>query len=430
MDMMVAWALSRFREIKGIWSRVRWLRGHLIRVLLAVSSATIAFVFISIPKSGYAAYFSNPSNYGIIFESIAVATLLFSGIEFWVRQRVSLTFEKLPPLGKKEVKPPAGEEISQFRDQAIIFNPAVNLVLNAASNPIVFNKERFEVHPMINEMLPLFISRMPEVGLDTSDDAKVRLFTDVTKDLLKRGGKVHLQETSYFRDRLSNTLANYRVRLEGREILNLRSETVTADGRLVSLKESLLSNQLGGSTLLVTSDATIVYLRQGNRVRENHGRLAPAGSGSFDLPPVRSRANLTFQTFARHEALRELREECGLSPEDVSCIQICGFGRYLYRNGKPEVFCIATTFRDSHSIKVPAREWDFQQRKVEIQGFEGDVTSANVVRGLDALRIRLEGGEAGFEQVSGPLYWNVLFARDYLAQLDQAAEDELFGGLS
>lgn len=426
MDMILALVLSRGRDLRGMWGRVCWLGPDLLKLMLAITAGVLAFVLFSVPRTDYAAFFANASNYGIFFETVSITSLIYGGIALWVRKRTTLVFERLPLLDKGTVKPQPGEEISVHQDQAIVYNPAVNRLLESSSNPVVFTEVTFDVHPLIRELLPWFILSMPETKMDTSDDAKVRLYTDITVDLLQSRGKVHLQRTSYFRDRLTNTLANYRVRLDGREILNLRHEAVEADQRLVSLKESTLSNQLGCSTLLVTSDCTIVFLRQGNRVTENAGRLAPAGSGSFDLPKQRS--DLNFQVFARDEARRELCEECGLLPGDGVAIQLCGYGRYLYRNGKPEVFCIAVTRRDSQSIKVPLREWDYQQRCVECHSFDGNLCAANAVLGLDALLLRLAAGGRGFEQVSGPLYWNVLLARDYLAAIDRTREHALFAG--
>lgn len=427
MDIFFAWVLSRGRDLRGTWDRLRWLGMDLLKVVLAITAGALAFVLFSVPRTDYAVFFANASNYGIFFEAISITSLISSGIALWVRQRTTLVFERLPPLDKNTVTPQPGEEISVHQDQAIVYDPAVNRLLESSSNPVAFAEVQFDVHPLIHELLPSFILSMPETRMDTSDDAKVRLYTDLTVDLLQSGGKVHLQRTSYFRDRLTNTLANYRVRLDGREILNLRHEAVEANRRLVSLKESTLSNHLGCSTLLVTSDSTIVFLRQGNRVAENAGRLAPAGSGSFDLPKLRS--DLNFQVLARDEARRELREECGLLPGDVVAIQLCGYGRYLYRNGKPEVFCIAVTRRDSQSIAVPLREWDYQQRRVERHGFDGKLCAANAVRGLDSLRQRLDARGPGFEQVSGALYWNVLLARDYLATIDSTREQALFAGV-
>jgi hypothetical protein len=427
MNTVLAWVFSRGRDMRGLWSRVRWLGPDLLKVTLAVSAGALAFVLFSRPQTGYAAFFTDVSNYGVFFEAVSITSLLYGGIALWVRTRTTMVFDRLAPLDKTSVAPQPDELISVHQGQAIVYSPAINQLLESSSNPVVFTEVPFDVHPLVRELLPSFILSMPETTLDTSDDAKVRLYTDLTVDLLRGSGKVFLQRTSYFRDRLSNTLANYRVRLDGRELLNLRQEAVDADRRLVSLKESTLSNQLGSSTLLITADSTIVFLRQGNRVAENAGRLAPAGSGSFDLPKQRS--NLNFQAFARDEAKRELCEECGLTSGDVVAIHLCGYGRYLYRNGKPELFCIAVTGRSSQSIEVPLREWDYQQRHVERHGFEGNLSAANVVRGLDKLRLRLEKGGPGFEQVSGPLYWSVLFAREYLAGIDGTREKSLFDGV-
>lgn len=427
MDSLLAWLLSRGRDLRGIWDRVCWLRLELVKLALAIAAGALAFTLFSLPREGYAAFFSSAANYGIFFEAVSITSLAFGGVALWVRTRTMLVFEPLPALNGLTVEPRPDEQISIHQGQAIIYKPAVNRLLESSINPIEFSDAPFDIHPLVRELLPSFIISMPETKIDTFDDPKVRLYTDLTTDLLTSGGKVHLQRTSYFRDRLTNTLANYRVRLEGREILNLRHEAIDPNRRLIPLKESTLSNQLGCSTLLVTSDATIVFLRQGNRTSENAGRLAPAGSGSFDLPKRLSR--LDFQAFAREEARRELQEECGLASADVVAVQLCGFGRYLYRNGKPELFCIAVTRRDSQSIRVPLREWDYQQRHVERHSFEGSVCAANVVSGLQALLARLDAGGPGFEQVSGPLYWNALFARDYLSTIDGAQEAALFAGV-
>jgi hypothetical protein len=430
VNHVLAFLWSRLRELNGLWDRGRWMLPRLVKVALSTLSATVAFLFFSVPGGDYAAFLGNPANYGVFFETIAVFTLLYSALTLWSTSRVSLVLERQPTLKQTDVALEPGSSVSTINDQAIVYNADVNLGLEVARNEVVYNHRMFEVHPLVREMLPLFLMRMPEAALDTSDDAKVRLYTDLSTSLLKNGGTIHMQRTSYYRDRLSNALANYRVLLDGRQLLDLRHEVLSPDGRLISLKESRMSNQLGGSAILVTSDRAIAFLRQGNRTAENPGRLAPAGSGSFDLPPGPRWAGPSFQEFARRETLRELQEECGLKPSDILAIQLCGFGRYLYRNGKPEVFCIATTKLDSKSIVVPVREWDYQQREVEVHGFDGPANARNVADGLADLQKRLASPRSGLGSVSGPLYWNVLFAREYLLAIGDRAETELFDGLN
>ena len=429
MDWLFAWGLSRWRECRGLLHRLWWLRDQVRRILIGATSATIAFVWFTLPPEGLSAYLAEPNNLGIVFESIAVSTLVLGAVNFWARQRVDFVLERLPPLGPSDIRLRDGERVIPFRDQALLHMPAADRLLDAARNPLVYQPRPVPVHPLVQELLPLFIARLPDAQLDTTDDAKLRLGSDLTPSLLQRGDPVHLQATSYFRDRLTNSLANYRVRLQGRQLLDLRHEVLEPDGELMLLKTSPLANQLGASTLLVTADAQVVYLRQGNRVAENRQRLAPSGSGSFDRPAPARLGTMSFQDLARQEARRELREECGLQASDIVALRLCAFGRYLYRNGKPEVFCLARTQRYASDIQVPVREWDFQQRQVERHAFDGPVDAPQLAQALDVLRLKLERGAAGFENVSGPLYWAVVLARDDLLQMDEASRRAFFGAV-
>ena len=419
------WIYSRLRELKGIWSRICWLRYHIGKIFLTALSGTLTVIVLSNVGGGLLEYFSDISNYGVLLEAVSIITIVFSGIIFFAKQRVSLSFNRLPNVTTIETL--LNEKICEFRGQAILYDPEVNFRINDAHNTVLFDKQFFSIHPLIRELLPLFLFKMPEVSLDTVDDGKVRLRTDFTTDMLERNAVVSIQKTSYYCDRLSNTLANYQVCIDGREILNLRNEAFDSGMRLFRLKDSHLSNQLGASSLLLTSDSAVIYLRQGNRAAENPRHLAPSGSGSFDLPPDLRKKDYVFQDFARKEALRELCEECGISKKHIINIQLCGFGRYLYRNGKPEVFCIATTTLHSHQIKVPVKEWDFQEKEVQAHYYHGKPNVAHAVNGLEEIKERIEKAESGFTNVSAPLYWNIVFALDYLKQIGPEAQAALFG---
>lgn len=404
-----------------------WLRTYYLKFLLTVLSAVLVFAFFSINEGDWYSIAINIQNYGYLTEAIAVLILAISVIKGWSIAHTDVTFEKLEPVIRISNETGAYDCCVPFGKQSIVFNTDVNLSLEQGSNPLRMISGKFKLHPLIYQLLPVFIMKMPESGLDTSDDAKVKLASDLDPDVIRSGATLNLQRTSYFRDRLSNTLANYLVKMEGRVILDLRStEVMTREGYFYSLRESSLSNQLGGSVLLFTSDSTIIMLSQGNRTAENAGRLAPAGSGSFDPLPRKKLESLTFQEYARREVARELREECGLSVQDVHNVQICGFGRYLYRNGKPEVFCVATTRKTSNEIRIPVREWDYQQKKVKIMPFWGALTRENALTGIEQLISNIEIKADGYENSSAPLYWNALFAKHYLEALGGENEAKLF----
>lgn len=419
--------ISIWRTIKGISHRIEWLKSHYLQFLLSLFSAYIVFSLFSISGNELREQLTSIQNYGYLTESIAVLVIAFSLVKGWKLLRTDIVFEKQDNINELPKNIDTYKKISTFDNHSIVYDDLVNRNLESGSNPIRLNNEIFELHPLVNEMLPFFILNMPEAKIDTTDDLKVRLNSDIDNQFITSNLEVNLQKTSYFRDRLSNSLANYIVMKDGRVIFDLRPhEVLTQEGYFYSLRESRLSNQLGGSVILFTSDSSVVLLKQGNRTSENSGKLAPSGSGSFDYLTKKSIEKQTFQEFSKQQIIRELTEECGLESADIHDIQICGFGRYLYRNGKPEIFCVASTKKSSSEISISVKELDFHQKEIEILSFEVGLSKENVISGLEKLISKIENKENGFSNCSGVLYWNVLFAKKYIETLDDERLQKLF----
>jgi hypothetical protein len=421
----IAFVLSFFRLLRGLFDRLCWLKLDILKILITIVSGFIAFIFFVPPNTINLSYFLDFHNISFLFKGLGLVFFILSGIRFAMLLRTNLVFEKLPLINASYIKKNSAtnEVIHSYREQAIVYSPSLNMAIQNGRNPIKLITKPFEVHPVIKKMLPLFILRMPDSQLDTFDSKKVRLVSDLSKDFIENSKVVNLQRTSYFRDRLSNSLANYTVYLDGRKFLELRTEVIE-NGNLISLRTSHLSNQLGGSVMLITKNGTITFLKQGNRTAENARLQSPAGSGSFDLLRKSTMESLTFQAYAIQQTKRELIEECGLSDSDIVSIQICGFGRYLYRNGKPEVFCIASTTRDSHSINPPILEWDYQQKVPMFESIIGRCNKDNTVIAFQSLKRKLD--DRKFGNACGALYWNVMFAIEYLKNMSTENEANLF----
>ena len=400
---------------------------HIFKLTLTIASGYVAFVFFQPQSTSNLSDLSSIPNISLIIKGISIGVVIVSGLSFTVLLRTNLVFKRLRTIDESSIKPcPESDEvINSFRDEGIIYSPSLNMIIENGCNPIILEQRRFAVHPVVKKFLPLFILRMPDSRLDTFDSKKVRLNSDLNKDFIERSEVVQLQRTSYFCDRLSNSLASYELSLDGRSVLNLRSEVIE-NGELVSLRASQLSNQLGGSSILITRNGTITYLNQGNRTAENAGRPSPAGSGSFDFMKKSAIESLTFQEYAKRQTRRELIQECGLRESDIVDIQICGFGRYLYRNGKPEVFCISSTYVDSNSIAPPIREWDYQQKMPMFETINGLCNRENAVKGLRSLETKMQRRDGRLDNACGPLYWNVIFAVEYLNKMSPENEARLF----
>jgi len=372
MNELLSFLISCFRLLRGIFDRLCWLRMDIAKVALTISSGYIAYALFIPPSAISLSYFVDIHTISVVIRAIGTALFVLGTLKLFVLLRTKLVLEKLPPLSDSDVDPVSDEKINSFKGQSIIYSPSLNIVIEHGNNPIYLEQKLFEIHPIIKKMLPLFVMRMPDSKLDTFDSKKVRLSSDLSKRFIEEPQCVQLQKTSYFRDRLSNSLANYRISLDGRIFLELRDEVIE-NRKLIPLRTSHMSNQLGGSVILITKNGTITYLKQGNRTAENAGRPSPAGSGSFDIMKKPQMESVSFQEYAKLQTKRELKEECGLTDAEIIDIQICGFGRYLYRNGKPEIFCIASTSRDSNRIAPPVREWDYQQKTPMFETIHGVV---------------------------------------------------------
>jgi hypothetical protein len=431
-------AYTIFRGARGIFDRLIWiLRHHAFFWDKAIPFAAGA---VAAQLASYSLFkIDVPSTVKYISLSVALLGFLSLYIHHF----------SLKPNGRIKdlsVKVREGEFIFENVGQSMLTNPTVNRRLENGANNIHYDKKLGKIDPLVDHFLVYFILNLKNgpnaAKLDTFDEKKLGLKTDISIDLLDRGGDVDVQRTSYFRDRLSNGLINWRVEIKNRVAFDFVEETFdlirASDGnyswRLKDLANSNLANQLGASALLITANGYVVYLTQGSRSAENSDRLAPSGSGSFDSDSIGRLPNATLQALVHAEMRRELCEECGLADADIHDVQICGYGRYLYRGGKPEFFCIATTQKSYSDISVPLRELDWQQSQKAGKFLDG--VQRNGQRALaNSIADALETHGSDMEQnhhvkpVSGPLLWNIRIAADYLRHADDKALSRLLSPL-
>lgn len=164
----------------------------------------------------------------------------------------------------------------------------------------------------------------------------VRLDTDLSVDGVLRGDDVVLREVSFFDLLCSNELTGWQVHRDGvpwdfaDEFLFDRSD------RIMALAQSELANAVGVSTVAITTDGHLLLTLQSSGSSASAERWAPSGSGSLEPQDLAGRSVLQAAIAVGME--RELREECGLLPEDVGWTRLVGYGRWLDRGAKPEFF--------------------------------------------------------------------------------------------
>jgi hypothetical protein len=313
---------------------------------------------------------------------------------------------------------PSGYEIiarNGFEDPILCYNISGD-ELNACRRLITVSPKQFRINrDIIPDPTKLPIGRL----FTTTNDLKVRLASEISKDTISCEEPIKLQKTDYFSDRCTNGIAKKAFEVRGR-ITRYGCSLMMPDGRLARLdKADALSNHLGGSTLLLTGDSRLVYIMQGPKSDENAQRLASSGSGSFDWQNVATKDGEVFVSFVKSEIERELREEVGVGEKARLETRLVGFSRLLYRNGKPDFMAISLTNAPFEELSVRFNERKFVNRYIKYFDVDGQTVSA-FGEALDKFGTFIREGRIGpytnLGTASTPLLANIYFAGRYLRQ--------------
>jgi hypothetical protein len=117
--------------------------------------------------------------------------------------------------------------------------------------------------------------------------------------------------------------------------------------------------------------------------------------------------NLTFSEFAIAEMERELTEEVAFDPAVAHHTFLVGYGRYLYRNGKPEVFGLTLSRQSSRTLHVRLEEREFHKKVVDTASHVDMLTAEGVIAGLERLQERMLTVSKDSDKASVPLLMNI-----------------------
>jgi hypothetical protein len=198
---------------------------------------------------------------------------------------------------------------------------------------------------------------------------------------------------------------------------------MVSEGRLIDLSESVLSNHIGVTTLLVTGDDQIVLQEQGDQMVEAR-KISVGASGSAVLADcVGADGRLrTLQETIRSAMEREVSEEvsAAVGPHK-SRTWITGHARYLSRGGKPEFYGITRSVSRLEDLH-PAKQERGYVHRVYGRGFEPGA------QGLAAAIERLlRDGDFGSKSLSLSMVVCLRLALDHLARTEL---DVLSGSLA
>lgn len=298
----------------------------------------------------------------------------------------------------------SGYEILSRRSQpqdALLTSPQINSALfNGSTSALLSDHRRFRPrHPaaIAHVLLREFTQRKSVILFNGT---KVRL---VEEPLLTPGGSltsIKVQPTRYFHTMITNNavgvrLTSYRTRhdvFDGTKSCFPRRQVPICD-------QSPCSNQIGASTIAITSDDYLVLVEQGRRSNLSGNLLAPSGSGSADWKDIENISDL--RQFVKHIAMRELVEECGLTDFDISWLRIVGFGRLLRLGGLPQFFCLARLNCRFEQIKVRRSERSLIDYHIKVDAYYGKQEGFEAV--LEVIRRLCKEDR----RISSSLWWNL-----------------------
>ena len=133
---------------------------------------------------------------------------------------------------------------------------------------------------------------------------------------------------------------------------------VNGDLELKDISSSLMNNEIGISTLGITSDNYLVIWIQNRAAQSSNGLLVPTGSGSCDW---KDRIENDFNRTIIYAMNRELWEESGKTNlckthKEVGDTKILGFFRWVIKGGKPEFVGLTKLHCDLLSLYANKKE--------------------------------------------------------------------------
>jgi hypothetical protein len=243
-----------------------------------------------------------------------------------------------------KVEPPLGYQDSTYlafegRGTMLVHSEA-DRILQGGPLPIKLDPTPYDLPDELRDIAPLALRTMRS-GRVIFNGRMLGLRDDLLPGVSSKSPPLRLIESTYFMQVCSGELCQYKIvdQITEEEMEVRLRELVAPSGRLVTLSESRLANNIGISTLAFTSDGLLLLVHQSESNVASQRLYAPSGSGTLDpkdLKVVGKDASL--QDLLAYGMEREMSEETGISTSDIIGTKVVGFGRWLERGAKPEFF--------------------------------------------------------------------------------------------
>lgn len=230
--------------------------------------------------------------------------------------------------------------------------------------------------------------------------------------------KIYCHKGTYYDTFLTNIIS-------GKELRSNEDDKVIASAKdfmpvikkedkyyLKDITSSIMNNEIGISTLAITSDNYLVIWTQNRVAQSSGGLLVPTGSGSCDWEDKRGTSLKDTITYAMN---RELWEENGgkllcKSLEEVGDTIIIGYFRWINKGGKSEFVGLSKVKKDLNSFSQDKKEV-FNRKEYLINS----ITDLNNI--IDEL--------LKTNSISVPLYVNLKVLKEYIEKNENEVKEFL-----
>jgi hypothetical protein len=283
--------------------------------------------------------------------ALALAALIFGLgvfiIDAMAAHRLWSRFKCTPLLSLfpiENVKQPLGYQDATYLAfegrGTMLVHAEADRILQQDRLPFKLDETAYDLPAELREIAPLALRTMRSDGL-IFNGRNLGLRDDLIPGVSSQSRPLRLIRTRFFEQICSGELCQYKIedRINRQEMEVRLRELVAPSGRLVTLAESRLANNIGISTLAFTSEGLLLIGHQSWRNTSSKRLLAPSGSGTLDQDDLKSvDQDASLQDLLAYGMEREMCEETGVNSTSIVETRVVGFGRWLERGAKPEFF--------------------------------------------------------------------------------------------
>ncbi len=180
------------------------------------------------------------------------------------------------------------------------------------------------------------------------------------------------------------------------------------------------SNEIGISTLAITKDNYIIFLRQNCRNQSCINAIAPSGSGSADWKDIKHGKN-AYEVIS-YAMQRELYEECAnknyiKNIESIGTTNVIGYFRWLNKGGKPEFIGITKLNYTINNFSKNEKE-NYELLNIKVRQNGSSITINSFLEAIEELKNK--------KDISLPFYMCLICFENYLKKPNNENEIKKF----